>query len=194
MIPLRNEWAGIAAMMGGAIWACFHFWWFVVGGEGPPRLWFSLLGVAAVGFAVALLTLLASEQAGSGVKIGLLALLAGKLMMALGLFGVTLFSLVVTVMSLFLFVILGEMITSLGLAVFSVANLGEKRLSRWNTLPPLMTVLYIPSWMIDPGTLPVSWPAHLTELLAGLYGAGWVLLGYRLWQDSSNPAPATASR
>lgn len=184
----RLNFASTAAMMAGAVWACFHFWWFFVGGEGPSRMWFSLLGLATLAFAYALFALSATQRAGSWIKIGLLTAMAGQLTMAFGLFGVTLLSLLVTVMFLFLFVILGEMVTSIGLLLFSIANLSENGLARWNVLPLAMTVLYVPSWMVDPGNLPPAWPSHLTELLAALYGVGWVFLGYRIGQDSSSRA------
>jgi hypothetical protein len=73
--------------------------------------------------------------------------------------------------------ILGELVTSVGLAWFALANLGDKRLPTFNGLPLVMLLLYVPSWMVDPGNLPAQFTAHFTEWLAAAYGLIWVVLG-----------------
>lgn len=79
--------------------------------------------------------------------------------------------------------ILGELVLSIGLLLFGLTNLHERLLPTFNGLPLLILVIYVPSWMVDPGTLPVFFLRDITEWLAVLVGVGWMLFGILLLLD-----------
>ena len=81
--------------------------------------------------------------------------------------------------STFLLVIIGEMITTMGLLILAVANLTEKMLGNLLWLPLLMAPIYFISWSVDPGAtrFPLE---NWTEWLAAWYGLGWVITGIGL--------------
>lgn len=76
----------------------------------------------------------------------------------------------------FVFVIIGEMVTTIGLLIFAIANFSERILGILFWLPFLMALIYFISWSVDPGA--TSFPLeNWTEWLATLYGLGWVIVG-----------------
>jgi hypothetical protein len=113
-----------------------------------------------------------SQRNGRG-RGGLLVMMGGMGLMLLGLIGAS----ILQMGAAWLVGILGELVTSIGLGWFALVNLSNKQLPALNGLPVLMFLLYVPSWMVDPGNLPSLFPDHFTEWLAAVYGLCWVLLG-----------------
>ena len=168
------RWGGPMAVFGGLIWTTFHIW--MIRSAGGPDDPLRITGVLAIlilpllGFMIASYAL--SRAAGNG-RVGLLVMVGGMGLMLLGVTGVSL----LRIGEAWLVGILGELVTSIGLAWFALANLSDGQLPALNGLPLLMLLLYVPSWMVDPGNLPGPFPAHFTEWLAAGYGLSWVLLG-----------------
>lgn len=167
------RWSGATAVLGGAIWAAFHIWLIQSGrldsllGVGD-RL--SILSLPLLAFMLTSYALSRPDGIGRG---GLLLMIGGMALMVLGITGVALLQ----IGSAWLVGILGELVTSVGLAWFALVNLRDRQLPALNGLPLLMLLVYVPSWMVDPGSLPGLLPAHFTEWLAAVYGLGWVVLG-----------------
>lgn len=67
----------------------------------------------------------------------------------------------------------GTILVSIGFVVFGVANIRDRVFPRWNAVPLIMALVFVPGWMIE---FP-SWAIHG---LLMLFGFGWVLLGYAL--------------
>ena len=84
--------------------------------------------------------------------------------------------------SAFLLAIIGEMITTIGLLIFGVANLWGKLLGNLFWLPLLLVPIYFVSWGINPGNvrLPLE---NLREWLAAIYGLGWVVVGIGFYRQ-----------
>jgi hypothetical protein len=179
------RWGGGAAVLGGLIWATFFIWMSRSEGrpDDPMRITGSLaiLILLLLGFMMASYAL--SRAAGSG-RVGLLVMMGGMGLMLIGVMSVSLLQIGVA----WLAGILGELVTSIGLAWFALANLSDKRLPALNGLPLLMLLLYVPSWMVDPGNLLAQFPAHFTEWLAAVYGLGWVGLGGLMLLPGRNEA------
>lgn len=181
---------GVAAMIGGLLWIGFHVWYIGAPSTEPRDVTRLIVipGLANASFALALWSLWQTGRAGAGVRAGVLVAIAGMVVFAIGAIAVWLGAGVAWLVG-----ILGELIITGGLALFSVANLGEKILPRWNALPLLMLALYVPSWIVDPGSVPAL-PRHWTEMLAVLYGVGWVLLGALLWRERDGSATGLRGR
>jgi hypothetical protein len=113
-----------------------------------------------------------SQRNGRG-RGGLLVMMGGMGLMILGLIGAS----ILQMGAAWLVGIVGELVTSIGLGWFALVNLSNKQLPVLNGLPLVMLLLYVPSWMVDPGNLPSLFPDHFTEWLAAVYGLCWVLLG-----------------
>ena len=164
---------GATAVFGGLIWATFHLWLIQSGRLDSPMSIgnsLSILIVPLLAFMLASYALSCPSGSGRG---GLLLVIGGMGLMVLGITGVSLLQ----IGAAWLVGILGELVTSIGLGWFAFANLGDKRLPAFNGFPLVMLLLYVPSWMVDPGNLPGLFPAHFTEWLAAVYGLNWVVLG-----------------
>ena len=109
------------------------------------------------------------------MSLGVLAL--GTTLVAVGFIGVG-----ISIINLFLLVILGEAVVSLGLIAFGLMSFTNRKFARWGWLPLLMAAVYIPSFAA--ADLPLTFPSGTTEILAGLYGIGWLFLGYVLYDSS----------
>jgi hypothetical protein len=162
-------WGRGTAVLGGLIWAGFFIWMIR---SAPSRIGGSLaiLILPLLGFMLASYAL---SRAPGGGRVGLLVMVGGMGLMLLGVIGVSL----LRIGEAWLMGILGEMVISVGLGWFAIANLSDRRLPALNGLPLLMLLLYVPSWMVDPGNLPGFFPDYFTELLAAVYGLSWVVLG-----------------
>ena len=186
-----RQWGGPTAIVGGMIWCLFWLYYTAAGVELYP----SRMGLLALpAFSAAFLALgLVALYGGAETKLGAV----GKVGVLLAAGGTTVFALGALIAAsvwptAYGLAILGEFATTLGLLVFAVANLGDQVLSRWNALPLLLALVYPPSWMPDPGSLPPALRI-MPDLLAALYGLGWVLLGYRLWLDFDRVGLSAAS-
>lgn len=164
---------GAAAVFGGLIWTAFHIWLLQSGRlDSPMSIGNSLIILIMPLLAFMLASYALSRPSSSG-RGGLLSVIGGMGLMLLGITGVSLLQ----IGAAWLVGILGELVTSVGLGWFAFTNLRDKRLPALNGLPLVMLLLYVPSWMVDPGNLPGLFPAHFTEWLAAVYGLSWVVLG-----------------
>lgn len=186
-----NTWCGTAAMLGGLIWMGFHVWYLVTDRDlidlivAPTSL--RLLIIPVLLFIGTLIVLHQTSNTSSGVKTCLIVAIVGSALMAIGLFGIAFLG----VGAMWLVGILGELVTSIGLLIFAFVNLSDRILPRFNFLPLLMVLVYLPSWMVDPGNLSPPLPSHWTEWLAAVYGLGWAALGVLLlWQGAIRPQTA----
>lgn len=185
------SWSGVAAVLGGLIWMAFHIWYVVTDIDvadltvAPANL--RVLIVPVLLFIGTLWALHQALGASGSVKTGLIVAIVGLALMAIGLLGIAFLG----VGAMWLVGILGELVTSIGLLIFGIANLRDGILPRFNFLPLLMVLVYLPSWMVDPGNLSPPLPPHWTEWLAAVYGLGWVVLGVLLlWQRAIRPQTA----
>ena len=176
-------WGGVAAVIGGLTWMGFHLWYVMTELDlaslivAPANL--RILIVSVLLFIGTLWALRWASDASGGMKTSLMVAIMGLALMAIGLFGIAF----VGVGAMWLAGIVGELVTSIGLLIFGIANLRDGILPRFNFLPLLMVLVYLPSWMVDPGNLSPPLPPHWTEWLAAVYGLGWVALGVvLLWQ------------
>lgn len=166
--------SSLFAVLGGLIWTSFHVWLASTGTGIPDNI--QLIAFPALGaafFFFALLGFYRSDSLGTAGKGSALVTMIG-----LGIFTSGAFIAAFFWNGAWLIAILGELIISGGLVFFSLAAWGEKFLRRFNALPLLMTLVYIPSWMSVPPSPP--FPSHFEHWLAALYGVGWVLLGVLL--------------
>lgn len=185
------SWSGVAAVLGGLIWMAFHIWYVVTDIDvadltvAPANL--RVLIVPVLLFIGTLWALHQALGASGSVKTSLIVAIVGLALMAIGLLGIAFLG----VGAMWLVGILGELVTSIGLLIFGIANLRDGILPRFNFLPLLMVLVYLPSWMVDPGNLSPPLPPHWTEWLAAVYGLGWVVLGVLLlWQRAIRPQTA----
>ena len=169
-----RRFGGAAAVLGGLTWTAFFIWMIRSAGKpaDPMRITGSLAILILPLLAFMLASYVLSRAAGTG-RVGLLVMVGGMGLMLVGVIGVSL----LRIGQAWLVGILGELVTSIGLGWFAIANLGDRRLPALNGLPLLMLLLYVPSWLVDPGDLPSLFPAGSTEWLAALYGLSWVALG-----------------
>ncbi len=138
------------AIIGRLLWTSFHVWLAATGTGIPDNIQliaFPALGAALLFFA--LLGLYRSGELGAAGKGGALVTIIG-----LGIFTTGAFIAAFVWNGAWLIAILGELIISGGLILFSLATFGEKFLTRFNGLPLLMTLIYIPSWMTTPPSPP----------------------------------------
>ena len=176
--------AGSAAVAGGLMWVGFYLWFTLSGGDVAwlrQRMWVllpSLLLLAASLWFMAQLARAGSSRFGHFIAI------AGLGLMSAGA-GAT----IVNVEEAWLVGILGEMVLSAGLLMFGVANVQERLLPALNGLPLLIFLLYVPSWMVNPSSLPPTLPRSTTEWLAIAVGAGWIALGGLLLARHGERAP-----
>jgi hypothetical protein len=170
---LIERWGWLDLVIGGVIWAVFHIWYLQFGNINNPTEIIPVIWIMGVGTIFLLLGCLALflSTTNSGVKGGLGITMIGMGLLSLG----TIMASFLT-SSAFLLVILGEMITTLGLLIFAIANFGERIIGILFWLPLLMTPIYFISWSVDPGASNIQLD-NWTEWLAALYGLGWVLAG-----------------
>lgn len=82
----------------------------------------------------------------------------------------------------------GFVIVFIGLVLFGIATRRANVLPRWRSIPFLMGVvglLLFVSGAIIGGLGVVLWLLVSWILVWGLFGAGWVVLGYLLWTDTA---------
>ena len=176
MIRLRNpieQWGWLSLVIGGIIWTGFHIWYLLFGNinnstEIIPVVW--ILGVGTIFLLLGSLSLYLSA-ANIGVKGGLGITMIGMAFFSIG----TILTSFLT-SSAFLLAIIGEMITTIGLLIFGIANFWERILGILFWLPLLMVPIYFLSWSVDPGAsrIPLE---NWTEWLAVLFGLSWVIVG-----------------
>jgi hypothetical protein len=167
------QWGGGTAVLSGLIWIGFHIWLIQSGQLDDPMSLIGSLGILILPLLGFIFTSYALSQRDGRGRGGLLVMMGGMGLMLLGLIGAS----ILQMGAAWLVGILGELVTSIGLGWFALANLSDKQLPALNGLPVLMFLLYVPSWMVDPGNLPSLFPDHFTEWLAAVYGLCWVLLG-----------------
>lgn len=110
-------------------------------------------------------------------KIGLGLLLSGGVLLAVG--HVT-FTPLVQDSPLFLFVLLGVLLIAAGLALFGAVNLRAHALEKWQALPLITGVLCFVGFVGFGGEN----NPQIFLTLRTLFGAGLVLMGIALWQDT----------
>lgn len=174
-----SRWSGLVTILAGMLWSVSFFWWLLSKTDSPEAVFFIILAISAVGFGVGLATLYPSEKVGSIGKIGIVIELIGTAIFSLNMFA----AIGLRLTPLFLFAILGVWVTFIGLAVFGISNLRDQVFSCWNSIPLILSVLFISSWTIDSVSLPVVLPANTWKFLGAMYGIGWGLLGFRLWTE-----------
>ena len=170
---LFRRWGGGTAVFSGLIWAGFHIWLIQSGQLDDPMSLMGSLGILILPLLGFICTSYALSQRNGRGRGGLLVMMGGMGLMLLGVIGTS----ILQMGAAWLVGIVGELLTSIGLGWFALANLSNKQLPVLNGLPLVMLLLYVPSWMVDPGNLPSLFPDHFTEWLAAVYGLGWVLLG-----------------
>jgi hypothetical protein len=168
-----TQWGGGTAVLSGLIWTGFHIWLIQSGQLGDPMSLMSSLGILILPLLGFIFTSYALSQRNGRGRGGLLVMMGGMGLMLVGGIGAS----ILQMGAAWLVGILGELITSIGLGWFALVNLSNKQLPVLNGLPLVMLLLYVPSWMVDPGNLPSLFPDHFTEWLAAVYGLCWVLLG-----------------
>jgi hypothetical protein len=182
---VRFHWQRLLAALGGLLWMFFHYWLFTSHTERLDEVLKESL-VLGLGLVVA----------SNFMGIGLYAYFRSMQHKSISRtsVGISLIGLALVCLGLFLNNVLwwdpgryvglfGQVILSFGLAAFGFANLFERALSRLNILPLLMVAVYVPSWLIELEALPVYLPANFTELLAAIYGAGWIALGWLISRE-----------
>jgi hypothetical protein len=167
------QWGGGTAVLSGLIWIGFHIWLIQSGQLDDPMSLIGSLGILILPLLGFIFTSYALSQRDGRGRGGLLVMMGGMGLMLLGVIGASLLQMGAA----WLVGIVGELVTSIGLGWFALVNLSNKQLPALNGLPVLMFLLYVPSWMVDPGNLPSLFPDHFTEWLAAVYGLCWVLLG-----------------
>jgi hypothetical protein len=167
------QWGGGTAVLSGLIWTGFHIWLIQSGQLDDPMSLMSSLGILILPLLGFIFTSYALSQRNGRGRGGLLVMMGGMGLMLLGVIGAS----ILQMGAAWLVGILGELITSIGLGWFALVSLSNKQLPVLNGLPLVMLLLYVPSWMVDPGNLPSLFPDHFTEWLAAVYGLCWVLLG-----------------
>jgi len=170
----------ISCAAGGAGWAAILFWRVSQNISFADNPWILILlgGTAAlIALGSWIFTLSWRRFQLSSVLYMSLGLLAfGTTLVAVGIMGAS------VVVNLFLLAIVGEAVTSLGLIVFGLMSFTDRKFARWGWLPLLMAAVYIPSFAA--ADLPLTFPSGTTEILAGLYGIGWLFLGYALYDST----------
>lgn len=170
---------GITALIGGLIWSGFNLW-YITSGAGLSKLMTTLWVLIPAVFCLSwTLWVLSKSERSKGSRIGLLISVTGLGLLSCGLIGTS----VLGIGSAWLIGILGELVLSIGLLLFGLTNLRERLLPIFNGLPLLISLIYIPSWMVDPGALPAFFSRDITEWLAVLVGVGWMLFGGLLLLD-----------
>ena len=193
------RWSGLAAMVGGVLWAAD--WVLFTTSHGPttvnenqevlglgPDAWGRLVVVPLVLVAVGLVALHSRQRSHTGWL--------GKSGYVVSLVGLTLWA----VANLILGPPLPIIIVAVGMVLFGVATLRAEVLPRWSrSIPLVLGVLLIPGFFLTfPGFIldfpPFNWvyafglSGYFTFIAQGL---GWVLLGYVLWSQrelqQSNP-------
>ena len=159
-------------ILGGLLWTGFHIW--LVASEVNIRHNIRLIFYPALGTGFFFLALMSLYRAGNLRTAGKGS--AAVLMIGLAIFNIGAFITAFLWNGAWLIAILGEMIISVGFIFFSFASLSEKFLARFHSLPLLMTLFYIPSWMAQPPSPP--YPPSFEHWLAAVYGLGWILLGF----------------
>jgi hypothetical protein len=111
-------------------------------------------------------------------KIGLIVLVTGGVLLAIGHISFT--SFVPDDSPFFLLVILGVLLMALGMALFGAVNLRVKALQFWQPLPLGTGLLGFVAFVLFGG----DQNPEVFLLLRTLFGIGLVLLGLVMWQDS----------
>jgi FtsH-binding integral membrane protein len=111
-------------------------------------------------------------------KIGLVVLVGGAVLLAIGHISFT--SLVADDSPFFILVILGVLLMVVGLTVFGAVNLRTKALQYWQSLPLITGLLGFVVFVVFGN----NQNPEVFLLLRTLFGAGLVVLGLIMWQDS----------
>ena len=197
-----NRWGGLAAMLGGTLWAAD--WVLFTIGHGPttvnenrevlgldPDAWLQLLVVPLVLVAVGLVALHSLQRSHTGWlgRSGYIVSLVGLALWVVG--------------NLTESPPLPIIILAIGMVLFGVATLRAKVLPRWSrSIPLVLGVLLIPGFFLTfPGFIldfpPFNWviafglSGYFTFIAQGL---GWVLLGYVLWSQKAKAEQSPATR
>jgi uncharacterized membrane protein HdeD (DUF308 family) len=122
--------------------------------------------------------LLYAKRTNLAGKIGLVVLVSGAVLLAIGHISFT--PLVPEDSSFFLLVILGVLLMVLGLMVFGTVNLRTKALQYWQPLPLVTGLLGFLAFVVFGN----NQTPEVFLLLRTLFGVGLVVLGLIMWQDS----------
>jgi hypothetical protein len=125
--------------------------------------------------------LLYSRRANLVGRIGLVVVVSGAVLLALGHISFTPY--VADDSLLFLLVIVGVLLMVVGLIVFGAVNLRAKALQYWQSLPLVTGLLgFVAFFVFGSSQIPVVF-----LLLRTLFGVGLILLGLVMWQDARQP-------
>jgi hypothetical protein len=125
--------------------------------------------------------LLYARRANLAGRIGLVVLVSGAVLLALGHISITTY--VSADSLLFLLVIVGVLLIVVGLLVFGAVNLRAKALQHWQSLPLVTGLLGFVAFFVFGS----SQSPEVFLLLRTLFGVGLVLLGLVMWQDARQP-------
>jgi hypothetical protein len=171
------RWTTWLAVSGGVFWIAFHLYYIFSGIDYLELGAFNLLAALGVFFmALAVFSLLKSPGFVTAGKIGAGILLAGMLLVFLGvaLTGLNIWG------GAWLLAIGGEALTTLGLVAFSLGAMVEGPRGIWKWLPLILAPVYFVSFSTTSASFPAWAPAYTPEWLAVIYGMGWVILGFVL--------------
>jgi hypothetical protein len=149
-----TQWGGATAVFSGLIWTGFHIWLIQSGQLDGSMSLMGSLGILILPLLGFICTSYALSQRNGRGRGGLLVMMGGMGLMILGLIGAS----ILQMGAAWLVGIVGELVTSIGLGWFALVNLSNKQLPVLNGLPLVMLLLYVPSWMVDPGNLPSLFP------------------------------------
>jgi hypothetical protein len=140
------------------------------------------IGQSALALGVAGCYLLYAKRTNLVGKVGLILLLVGGVLLAIGHISFT--SFVPEDSPTFLLVIFGVLLMVVGLTLFGVVNLRSKALQSWQLLPLVTGILGFAAFVFF-GT-----DQNPTVFLAlrTLFGVGLALLGVVMWQDARDAA------
>lgn len=165
------------AILGGLFWITWHLY-YIFSGIDYREIGASILLAALSVFLMAssVYSLVRSQYLGTAGKTA-----AGFLLfcMILWFFGASLSGLNIWQSGWFL-VIVGEALTTLGLAAFSLGALMDEPRMLWKWLPIFLAPIYFISFSTTSDSFPTWMPEYTPEWFAIAYGLGWMLFGFLL--------------
>src|SRR5574341_14315 len=171
-----HRWAGPSGMLGGVLWTGFHLWYAISGADlavdAAARKVVAVAGIAVLLMALTWLSISRRPPNNAASRAAALTCVAGTALVAAG----ALIRAAGGEAASRLVAVAGQSVNALGMLAFGAMTLIRRILPRFNLLPLLMVLVYVPSLMV-PGAFPSTFPHAFPEILAVLYGLGRVTLG-----------------